>query len=260
MFRHLLLLIISICILQIACSPHVPQEHLVANPTADYTPYSHDAINYFSEVAFGAEFGKKQVQDFIVRWGSGMKVYITGGTQSDIDEVRRVTGELAQLTGLSIEFINQSISTAKVPNNAINIRYTTQDEFAEACGEERYGDVTQTHGEQAGFFCNNWNPNNKIIIRAYVLIDDSEQPQSQRNHLLREELTQSLGIMKDSNSYTDSVFHDSYSSTPTEFSELDKQVIKILYDNRISAGMKLNDILHNLQVNKTSQQQVAQTK
>ena len=260
MFRHLLLLIISICILQIACSPRIPQEHQVADPTADYTPYSHNAINYFSEVGFGAEFGEKQAQDFIVRWEIGMEVYINGGTQSDIDEVNKVIGELAQLTGLSIKFTNQPISTVKVPNNAINIRYTTQDAFAEACGEERYEKVVKYHGEQAGYFCNGWNDNSKIIVHAYVLIDNSIQPQSQRNHLLREELTQSLGIMKDSNSYTDSVFHDSYSSTPTEFSELDKQVIQILYDNRISAGMNLNDILHNLEVNKTSQQQVAQTR
>ncbi len=257
MFRHLLLSIVSICILQIACNPRVPQEHLVADPTVDYTPYSHDAINYFSEVGFGAEYGENQVQDFIVRWGSGLKVYINGGTQSDIDEVRRVTGELAQLTGLSIEFTNQPIGT--VPNNAISVRYTTQDEFAEACGKKRYREVVQAHGEQAGYFCNDWN-DSKIIVKAYVLIDDSIQAQSQRNHLLREELTQSLGIMKDSTSYTDSIFHSDYSSTPTEFSERDKQLIQILYDNRISAGMKLNDILHNLQVNKTPQQQVAQTK
>ena len=236
-------------ILLIGCSSRVPVE-TVTDPNVSYEPYSHEAIDYFSSIAFGAEFGKSQGLDVIVRWGSGMQVYITNANQEDTAEARRIIDELSQLTGLSINFTNQTFS-GKLPSNTIHIVYTEHSDFGTYCGIERYGNVTHSSGKQAGFFCNHWDPNTYVIITAFVLIDNSIQPQSQRNHLLREELTQSLGIMKDSNSYTDSIFHADYSYAPTEFSELDKQLIQILYDKRLSPGMTQSQILQNLQATPT---------
>ena len=244
MFRYLSLMTVLLCAMQIGCRPSVPS---VANPNISYDPYSHAAVNYFSEIGFGSEYGENQGQNVIVKWGSGMSVYISHANPEDASEARKITDELAQLTGLSINFTNQPLTEESFPHNTIHISYTTQDEFHQLCGKERYEKIVKLHGEQKGFFCNDWDDVSYVITRAHVLIDNTIQNQNQRNHLLREELTQSFGIMKDSNSYTDSVFHASYSYAPTEFSELDKQVIQILYDKKISPGMTLNQVEQALQ-------------
>jgi hypothetical protein len=51
---------------------------------------------------------------------------------------------------------------------------------------------------------------------------------TRKKHVLREELTQSLGFGNDSNNYTDSIFYENFSSD-TEYSEQDKLVISRHY-------------------------------
>ena len=247
MSRYLLLLTLTVLLgaAQMGCSSQVPSPS-VADPNISYAPYSHEAVNYFSELAFGTEFGQSQNSNFIVKWSRGMRVYISNANPQDLAEVERIIDELIQLTGLSIDFTNQPLTGNTFPENTIHISYTTQDEFNRKCGGNRYQDVVQEHREQKGFFCNDWNTQ-YVITKANILIDDTLQSQEQRNHLLREELTQALGIMKDSNAYTDSVFQASYSYAPTEYSELDKQVIQILYDRRLSPGMTQEQVLQALQ-------------
>ena len=50
-----------------------------------------------------------------------------------------------------------------------------------------------------------------------------------QKHILREELTQSLGLFNDSEKYENSIFYDGY-STVTEYSEIDKELIDMLYN------------------------------
>ena len=60
----------------------------------------------------------------------------------------------------------------------------------------------------------NWFPTNEAIVF--------------KKNLLREELTQSLGLFNDSMKYPDSIFYQVWSET-TEYSELDKEVIRRHY-------------------------------
>ena len=53
--------------------------------------------------------------------------------------------------------------------------------------------------------------------------------QSQK-HLLREELTQSLGLRNDSYTYPESIFYSNWTNT-TEYTELDKSLIDMLYNH-----------------------------
>ena len=49
-----------------------------------------------------------------------------------------------------------------------------------------------------------------------------------KKHLLREELTQSLGFFNDSWLYPESIFYQGWTDV-TEYSEMDKEIIKMLY-------------------------------
>jgi hypothetical protein len=50
-----------------------------------------------------------------------------------------------------------------------------------------------------------------------------------QKHVLREELTQSLGLCNDSYSYPESIFYQDWSET-NEYAEIDKELIKMLYN------------------------------
>ena len=51
-----------------------------------------------------------------------------------------------------------------------------------------------------------------------------------QKHLLREELTQSLGLFNDSDKYPNSIFQQAWTET-TEYSEIDIKMIHMLYNN-----------------------------
>jgi hypothetical protein len=53
---------------------------------------------------------------------------------------------------------------------------------------------------------------------------------TREKHVLREELTQSLGFGNDSIKYPDSIFYENFSSL-TKYSELDKAIIRKHYNN-----------------------------
>jgi hypothetical protein len=68
-----------------------------------------------------------------------------------------------------------------------------------------------------------------VLIRTTGISDTT------RCHLIREERTQGTGLLRDSNQYPDSIFYRRYSS-PTRYSNLDKQVVSLLYSGAIWPG------------------------
>ena len=62
----------------------------------------------------------------------------------------------------------------------------------------------------------------------YVDIKRTKRDDAQK-HLLREELTQALGLSNDSYDYPESIFYQGWTET-TEYTELDKDVIRMMYN------------------------------
>jgi hypothetical protein len=54
--------------------------------------------------------------------------------------------------------------------------------------------------------------------------------ETSHKHLLREELTQSLGLFNDSWEYPESIFYQGWTTT-TEFAPIDRELIDMLYNN-----------------------------
>ena len=66
---------------------------------------------------------------------------------------------------------------------------------------------------------------------------DTERPnKTEQRHLLREELTQALGLAKDSGRYPKSIFQQSWTST-TEYLDIDKELIRLLYHPSLRTGL-----------------------
>lgn len=178
------------------------------------------ASRYFLEIALGSEYG---LGDFTVKkWVDDIRIELIGHpTEADRQTVQAVLADINDLIGLQVKIHQVS------ENGNVKVHFIPHSEFYqfEPNGIVFYG----------GFFWSWWNYAGEIF-RARVVIGSDRIEQIHRDHLIREELTQILGLMNDSNRYQSSIFYQGHSLTQ-EFSEMDKTIIRLLYNEGISAGM-----------------------
>jgi hypothetical protein len=181
-------------------------------------------VSYFFEVAIGAEFGNSDA--VIKKWESPIRINVYGQpTAADWETLRAVIADLRELAPtLDIEL------TDVAPN--LELYFVPEREFKDY--EPNYQPLNM------GFFWVWWDEN--TINRARVLIASEEITQAERSHLIREELTQALGLMQDSDRYPDSIFFRKWTET-NRYSNLDRAIIALLYRPEIRPGMTQQDIL-----------------
>ncbi|KGP72587.1 DUF2927 domain-containing protein [Pontibacillus yanchengensis] len=181
--------------------------------------YSDQALEYFQEIAFGSEWIDG---DYPIRkWKSDPKIKVSGSP----------TSEDAKALENTINDINQaqdSITLTQQDENAnIEIYFVPLEEFDQYVSNPKEGNW--------GLF-KYWWKEGYVINRAKILIATDVTSQKGRTHLIREELTQSLGLVNDSYSYPDSMFFQKYTYIKA-FTDLDETLIKMLYENKIQPGM-----------------------
>ena len=92
-----------------------------------------------------------------------------------------------------------------------------------------------------GLFWCKWSK--KQVINGCTVYVDTERV-TKRNlakHLLREEFTQTLGLMNDMPTHSDSIFYNSYSETEV-LSQLDKRLVCFLYSDKLKPGIGPSEI------------------
>lgn len=182
--------------------------------------YTQEEIDYFNEIAFGLEYGKSGV---IHKWD---KPEITISVKGDpaeehIKELNEVMDELSDLTNINFKIVDK--------NPDIRIYFINHSEF------NKYITNKNTAEQNWGYFYLWWRSNNEIYRSNIYIAIDKGTIESQL-HLIREELTQCMGLMNDSYSYEDSIFYQGW-GTVREYSGVDKTVIKLLYNPKIKPGM-----------------------
>ena len=196
---------------------------------SDSNNYSQEEIKYFTEIALGAEFGDEI--PVIKKWTDNIRIKIDGEpTESDLQAITDIVYDLNEL----IAGINIKIVTNK---QNLSITFSPESDFAEI--DKNYVPTNY------GFFWALWHDDSFVIYDASILVASADIAQQERSHLIREELTQSLGLMNDSNKYKDSIFYQKWTDV-TEFSEIDKAVIKLLYHKKIKPGMSKQQVLEVL--------------
>ena len=80
-----------------------------------------------------------------------------------------------------------------------------------------------------------------VIQRGKVLIATDSTTQPERTHMIREELTQSLGLFKDSWEHSDSIFYEGWTTTD-KYGPLDEATIRLLYQPQLVPGMDRNQV------------------
>ena len=209
-------IIVIIVLVQYGCSK--PAGIKKENILKDFTK---EELEYFYEVAFYREFRPGSVPLFY--WKRDVRVRLNDEyTQSDSLELVRIVKELNELIDvIEIQIVEEN------PN--LEIHYLKLLDFYQfpryQPGNRGYFSI------QSGLF--------GLFPRGYVLIDKNQSPRI-RNHLIREELTQSLGLMNDSWKYPESIFYHGWTNT-TEFADIDRKLIQLLYNYNLLYAMKSED-------------------
>ncbi len=191
-----------------------------ASPIRQYSP---DVISDFFAIALGTEFsptGQTISRPHIRKWVQNLRIQVNGfPTVKDLETLEQVVAEINDLLGtVELGFVEQD------PN--LEIFFVAERDFSRF--EASYQPVNH------GFFASESHQGE--IQRGRILISTTGIGQGERSHLIREELTQSLGLMQDSFRDATSIFYQGWSKTQ-QYSALDRQLLQLLYSPEIKPGM-----------------------
>ena len=192
--------------------------HVDSLPAADTSANTPEELAYFYEIAFGVEYGRRDT--VLHKWTGDVRIKVIGSpTDADLVTLDQVISELNGLIG------GISLETAE-PETNVEIHFAPESQFRGI--EPNYVPVNY------GFFWV-WTEDD-AIVKSRVLISTNGISQKERSHLIREELTQSLGLPQDSTRYPDSIFQSDWTET-VQFSPVDRAAIRLLYDPGLKPGM-----------------------
>jgi hypothetical protein len=188
--------------------------------------FTKEEIEYFTEIAFGAEFGDEV--SVIKKWAENIRIEIDGEpTVADLQTITNIIDDLNELiAAIKIKLVDK--------NENLTVTFSPESDFTSI--DPNYVPTNY------GFFWALWHDDNFVIYDASIIISSADITQKERSHLIREELTQSIGLMNDSNRFEDSIFYQEWTDV-IEYSEIDKAVIKLLYLKRVKPGMSKEQVL-----------------
>ena len=180
----------------------------------DKTKYSQETVEYFDEVAMGTEDGRRY--DHVTRYTTDVKIYMEGHQPQYI--VDELNGIVSELNGI-INTVDVQVTNSKSDANMV-ISIGSLDKIK---NEYPVFKNTIYQNANAGFSIG-MNYSNVFLNTNNI------RSVQHAKHVLREELTQAMGLMNDSYKYPESVFYEGVSEV-TEYAPIDRELIDILYNN-----------------------------
>jgi hypothetical protein len=175
---------------------------------------SPEVTDYFNEVVMNTEFGGPRKTAYT--WKKGMLIYVDGEKPEYLmDELKRIVGELNDI----INPIELKIVSSPAESN-YTIYIGSHVDF-----KNKYKLLEPQLLERNWGYFELYNNSGVMYIDTYRNGDKTSY-----KHLLREELTQSLGLFNDSYKYPESIFYQGWTTT-TEFAPIDREIIDMLYNN-----------------------------
>ncbi|MEJ7812017.1 MAG: DUF2927 domain-containing protein [Gemmatimonadaceae bacterium] len=176
--------------------------------------------DYFLSIAYGSEYGTRA--DRLRVWGRDITVRMFGSpTGADTVELDRVIGELNTLAGRRVM---RRVSDAA----NLGVYFVGQEGF------DRHAPAYAR--QNAGYVAIRWDKRSRIYAGT-VLVRSDGLSDRRRRHVIREEVTQALGLLNDSERYPESIFYEPRSEV-TEFAPIDRAVIRLLFDYRHLVGAR----------------------
>ena len=179
--------------------------------TSQGKKYSKESKDYFLEIAFGTEYGDSKL--VIKKWIQYIKIHIKGDVPVFLKiELDKILKELNQLTGR----IKLHIVPTRESAN-LTVFFGTPEEYVTKI-EPNAEDFIK---DNWGIFWGYWNQNYEIVSGS-IFVNTIEPDHIQARHLLRETITESLGLLNESTKYKKSIFYKDWSDT-TKYIDIDRE-------------------------------------
>jgi hypothetical protein len=235
--KNKLLLLLFMLIALSSCSKD--DENIIL-PESEFSEYEINVIDYFKDVALGFEF--EDASRITRKWNSEVNISIGGAVNDElINELEKIKTEINELAtdGFKINIVNNS------SQSNYYIFFGSGSDYAQL-----YPSQTNFVDSNWALFSVFWNSQNQLTS-GHMYVDINRANLAEQKHLLREELTQSLGLARDSQKYLESIFQSAWTTT-TEYTSIDSDLIRLLYHPDMSIGLTeaqvdvvLKEILRN---------------
>jgi len=192
-------------------------------------------IDSFSKVALSSEYG--DADQVIKKWEGDILVFLKNPEQKElVREFEKVSKEINHLSSsISIVRVHEESASNFVVFFSDHEIYGAYDPVVKEYLNDNYGLVWL-----------NWDPNSFVISDGsmYVDVERTEGLDCQK-HLLREELTQALGLLNDYDEEAKSIFYQPWTCF-TSYTEMDQKIIKTFLSPKIKAQMSTDQVLEIL--------------
>jgi hypothetical protein len=226
--RKIRIIIIPFALLVILVLVYIYKEETKIN----YTPsgYELKLINYFKDVTLNSEFDDSPHK--IIKWNKPMFLYVLkeNPCEEQIETIQKTVDDINELAtdGFRIELTedsNKKNSILYLLNKKKAIKLDSS--FFEGI-KENFSGLTEAEFQWSDY----------SIIKSKIFINEEEFLQLQKVAIL-EEVTQSIGLMNDSKTYTESVFYQNKSEEDSvrAYSNIDRDIIKLLYHPKMKSGL-----------------------
>ncbi len=220
------LLLLLMLILVTSCS----KDEEGGLPESELSEYQINVIDYFKEIALGFEFGN--ASKITRKWTSELNVFVGGEPNSElIGELESIKTEI---NGLATDGFKMNIVNDSLQSNYYIFLGTGAD-YAKI-----FPNQSSLVDSNWGLFSVFWDNQNEFTW-GYMYVDIIRANPTEQKHLLREELTQSLGLANDSPLYENSIFQSEWTST-TEYATIDRDLIRLLYDPTMNTGLNGTEV------------------
>lgn len=190
--------------------------------------YTQEEVSYFKEIALQVEYGSGMHQ--IHKWVEELKIKVIGApTTEDLEALESTMDNLNALSeNLHLRHAKKDEATNMEIYFIPHSEFLTKGYVEESVLKDNWG---------LGVIW--WNRFGEIN-RAVILIATDRTNSTERAHLIREEVTQSLGLLNDSWEDSESLFYQGWGTQ--NYTVRDEKVVQILYDPRIKPNMAELDV------------------
>lgn len=182
--------------------------------------YSKEELMYFFETVYGNEV-ERGYTDRLLKWNSDIRVKLHGDYElEDSLHIALVIGELNDLIEpIDLELVDYA------PD--VSVHFIAKKRFKNI----NHGFADQKFG---AFTYSRWP---RSLRSASVVIDKTILDKDFRRHLIREELTQCLGLFFDSYTYPKSIFQQDQLYWNLPYDTIDIKLIQLLYNEGLPSGL-----------------------
>lgn len=198
--------------------------------------YEKSLIEYFNEIALETEYFDNP--DKITKWRKPMSLYVY--KQGSFKE------QMATLTSTIKDINNLSSDGFRIE---ITNDYKNANAFLYLCRKDELGTLAPKFDKllndsvsyhYSGFSYVEFKWTNFVITKALMFVDADASMEEQK-HSIVEELTQSIGLVNDSDKFPESIFYDNKTGTKSsnsKYSKMDISLISFLYNPQMKPGYK----------------------